>query len=39
MSIMDEPCSAFAPISTKQVEELCFEQEHYTIILMTHNIH
>lgn len=37
--LMDEPCSALDPISTKQVEELCLElKEHYTIITVTHNM-
>ncbi|MBV9387911.1 MAG: phosphate ABC transporter ATP-binding protein [Chroococcidiopsidaceae cyanobacterium CP_BM_ER_R8_30] len=37
--LMDEPCSALDPISTKQVEELCLElKEHYTIIMVTHNM-
>lgn len=38
--LMDEPCSAFDPISTQQVEELCLElKEQYTIIMVTHNMH
>ena len=37
--LMDEPCSALDPISTQQVEELCLElKEHYTIIMVTHNM-
>ena len=37
--LMDEPCSALDPISTKQVEELCLElKEQYTIIVVTHNM-
>jgi phosphate transport system ATP-binding protein len=37
--LMDEPASALDPISTKQVEELCLElKEHYTIIIVTHNM-
>ena len=37
--LMDEPCSALDPISTKQVEELCLElKERYTIIVVTHNM-
>ncbi|MBO3457247.1 phosphate ABC transporter ATP-binding protein PstB [Aetokthonos hydrillicola Thurmond2011] len=37
--LMDEPCSALDPISTRQVEELCIElKEQYTIIIVTHNM-
>ncbi len=37
--LMDEPCSALDPISTRQVEQLCTElKEHYTIIMVTHNM-
>lgn len=37
--LMDEPCSALDPISTRQVEELCLElKERYTIITVTHNM-
>lgn len=37
--LMDEPCSALDPISTRQVEELCLElKELYTIIMVTHNM-
>lgn len=37
--LMDEPCSALDPISTKQVEQLCLElKEQYTIIMVTHNM-
>ncbi|QLE56621.1 phosphate ABC transporter ATP-binding protein PstB [Nostoc sp. TCL26-01] len=37
--LMDEPCSALDPISTRQVEELCLElKEQYTIIMVTHNM-
>lgn len=37
--LMDEPCSALDPISTRQVEELCLElKELYTIIIVTHNM-
>lgn len=37
--LMDEPCSALDPISTKEVEDLCVElKEHYTIIMVTHNM-
>ena len=37
--LMDEPCSALDPISTRQVEALCLElKERYTIITVTHNM-
>ncbi len=37
--LMDEPCSALDPISTRKVEELMHElKENYTIILVTHNM-
>ncbi|MBE9210498.1 phosphate ABC transporter ATP-binding protein [Nostoc sp. LEGE 06077] len=37
--LMDEPCSALDPISTRQVEELCLElKQQYTIIMVTHNM-
>ncbi|MBW4635611.1 MAG: phosphate ABC transporter ATP-binding protein [Iphinoe sp. HA4291-MV1] len=37
--LMDEPCSALDPISTRQVEELCLElKEQYTMIIVTHNM-
>jgi phosphate transport system ATP-binding protein len=37
--LMDEPCSALDPISTRQVEELCLQlKESYTIITVTHNM-
>ena len=37
--LMDEPCSALDPRSTLQIEELMFElKEHYTIIIVTHNM-
>lgn len=37
--LMDEPCSALDPISTRQVEELCLElKEQYTIVMVTHNM-
>ncbi|MBR8832813.1 MAG: phosphate ABC transporter ATP-binding protein [Stigonema ocellatum SAG 48.90 = DSM 106950] len=37
--LMDEPCSALDPSSTRQVEALCFElKEQYTIIMVTHNM-
>ena len=37
--LLDEPCSALDPISTLKVEELINElKEHYTIIIVTHNM-
>ncbi|MEH2068079.1 MAG: phosphate ABC transporter ATP-binding protein PstB [Nostoc sp.] len=37
--LMDEPCSALDPISSRQVEELCLElKQQYTIIIVTHNM-
>ncbi|WP_341527319.1 phosphate ABC transporter ATP-binding protein PstB [Nostoc sp. UHCC 0302] len=37
--LMDEPCSALDPISTREIEELCVElKEQYTIIMVTHNM-
>ncbi|MBE8966835.1 phosphate ABC transporter ATP-binding protein [Nostocales cyanobacterium LEGE 12452] len=37
--LMDEPCSALDPISSRQVEELCLElKQQYTIIMVTHNM-
>jgi len=37
--LMDEPCSALDPISSRQVEELCLQlKEQYTIIMVTHNM-
>jgi phosphate transport system ATP-binding protein len=37
--LMDEPCSALDPISTLKIEELMRElREHYTIIIVTHNM-
>jgi phosphate transport system ATP-binding protein len=37
--LMDEPCSALDPISTLKVEELMHQlKEHYTIIIVTHNM-
>ena len=36
---MDEPCSALDPISTRKIEELILAlKEHYTIIIVTHNM-
>lgn len=37
--LMDEPCSALDPISTLKVEELMHQlKEHYTIVIVTHNM-
>ena len=37
--LMDEPASAFDPISTSKIEELVHElKEQYTIIIVTHNM-
>ncbi len=37
--LMDEPCSALDPISTKKVEELILElKKDYTIVIVTHNM-
>lgn len=37
--LMDEPCSALDPISTKKVEELIHElKKEYTIVIVTHNM-
>ncbi|MGA1868085.1 MAG: phosphate ABC transporter ATP-binding protein PstB [bacterium] len=37
--LMDEPCSALDPIATAKIEELMFQlKEHYTIIIVTHNM-
>ncbi|BAZ04991.1 phosphate ABC transporter ATP-binding protein PstB [Calothrix sp. NIES-3974] len=37
--LMDEPCSALDPISTRRVEELIQElKQRYTIIIVTHNM-
>lgn len=37
--LMDEPCSALDPISTRRIEELMQElKQHYTIIIVTHNM-
>ncbi|MGH2522707.1 MAG: phosphate ABC transporter ATP-binding protein PstB [Anaerolineales bacterium] len=37
--LMDEPCSALDPIATLKIEELMRELvEHYTIIIVTHNM-
>ena len=37
--LMDEPASALDPLSTAKIEELMHElKEHYTIVVVTHNI-
>lgn len=38
--LLDEPCSALDPISTKHIEELLLSlKKNYTIIIVTHNMH
>lgn len=38
--LMDEPASSLDPISTSKIEELIYElKQHYTIIIVTHNMH
>lgn len=38
--LMDEPCSALDPISTRRIEELMVElRKSYTIVIVTHNLH
>ena len=38
--LLDEPCSALDPISTRHIEELLLTlKEHYTIVIVTHNMH
>jgi phosphate transport system ATP-binding protein len=37
--LMDEPCSALDPISSGKIEDLIFQlKEHYTIVIVTHNM-
>jgi phosphate transport system ATP-binding protein len=37
--LMDEPCSALDPISTKKIEELIHElRRTYTVLIVTHNM-
>jgi len=37
--LMDEPCSALDPISTRKIEDLVLSlKEQYTIIIVTHNM-
>jgi len=39
MLLMDEPCSALDPIATARIEDLLNDlREHYTIIIVTHNM-
>ncbi len=38
--LLDEPCSALDPISTRHIEELLLSLKHnYTIVIVTHNMH
>ena len=40
--LMDEPCSALDPVSTKQIENLIrtlSEVENFTVLIVTHNMH
>lgn len=38
--LLDEPCSALDPISTHKIEELLTQlKQHYTIVIVTHNLH
>lgn len=38
--LLDEPCSALDPISTKKIEELLLKlRDKYTIVIVTHNLH
>lgn len=37
--LMDEPCSALDPISTRKIEELVLElSKDYTVLIVTHNL-
>jgi len=37
--LMDEPCSALDPISTRKIEELMLElRKDYTIVIVTHSL-
>lgn len=37
--LMDEPCSALDPISTRKIEDLIIKlKENYTVIIVTHNM-
>jgi phosphate transport system ATP-binding protein len=38
--LLDEPCSALDPISTRHIEELLLSlKNNYTIVIVTHNMH
>lgn len=38
--LLDEPCSALDPISTRHIEELLLSlKTNYTIVIVTHNMH
>lgn len=38
--LFDEPCSALDPSSTRKIEDLLLElKKHYTIVIVTHNMH
>lgn len=38
--LLDEPCSALDPISTRHIEELLLTlKNNYTIVIVTHNLH
>ena len=38
--LLDEPCSALDPISTRHIEELLLTlKDNYTIVIVTHNMH
>lgn len=38
--LLDEPCSALDPISTRHIEELLLAlKSNYTIVIVTHNMH
>lgn len=38
--LLDEPCSALDPSSTRKIEELILDlKKHYTLIIVTHNMH
>ena len=37
--LMDEPCSALDPASTRRIEDLIYElRQQYTIVIVTHNM-
>lgn len=38
--LLDEPCSALDPISTKKIEDLLLKlKKNYSIVIVTHNMH